>query len=118
MMTDGWTKCPRKLRRSELFHRAEDFRLYGLLASEAMVKDGVKCGGMVLRKGQYVRSISYLREDLWFYNGQKKEYYHSSKIKRAIKRLETHGLIKAVACRYGFIFTVLPVDDKEADGLA
>ncbi|TYS51197.1 hypothetical protein [Bacillus infantis] len=115
MQMNGWTQFERQVRWSEVFHHVEDLRLYLLLKSDAMVKDEVPCGELVLNAGQYVRSITLLREDLWFYNVKKKDFYSHSRIQRSIKRLEKLGLITAERFPHGFLFTVLGVEEP-ADG--
>ncbi|RBP02493.1 hypothetical protein [Rossellomorea aquimaris] len=50
--------------------------------------------------GEYIhqngRMIREWRESLWYYNGKKLDWYSTDWIKRCLKRLEKHGLIRVV----------------------
>ncbi|RBP00198.1 hypothetical protein [Rossellomorea aquimaris] len=109
----GWRKLEKDMVETEIFHHPEDIRMYVWILIHATHKDGVQVGDVVLREGQYIRSIGKLQEDLWFYNGKKKDAYATSRIQRSIKRLEKCGWLKAEKFKHGFIFTVRPVKDPK-----
>ncbi|MGM0852615.1 MAG: hypothetical protein ACQEWI_08385 [Bacillota bacterium] len=109
----GWRKLEKDIVDTEIFHHPEDIRLYVWILSKATHKAGVQVGGVVLGERQYIRSIGKLQEDLWFFNGKKKDEYTTSRIQRSIKRLEKCGWLKAEKFKHGFIFTVRPVKDPE-----
>ncbi|MDW2876815.1 MULTISPECIES: hypothetical protein [Bacillaceae] len=110
MQIKGWTQFKSLVRWSVVFHHLEGLCLFLLLKSDAMLKDEVPCGGTILNLEQYVCSTHLLREDLWFYNLKKRDFYSDSRIQRPIKRLEKLGLIMAELFSHGILFTVFGVD--------
>lgn len=107
----GWRKLEKVMVDTEIFHHPEDIRLYVWILLHATHTGGVQVGDVVLGERQYIRSIGKLQEDLWFYNGKKKDAYTASRIQRSIKRLEKYDWLKAEKFQHGFIFTVRPVKD-------
>ncbi|WP_175989543.1 hypothetical protein [Bacillus sp. Marseille-Q1617] len=115
MLLSGWMKIEKELLQSQLFFHPEDVRIYLWIAGHAAVKDGVVLGHRVLKKGQFVQSISKIRENLWFYSGNKKDEYSNSRIQRSIKRLEKAGLITTEKFKHGYLFTMLKAQDSTGD---
>jgi hypothetical protein len=111
----GWTKFERSILESRVFCHPEDVRIYLWILNHAVVRDGVVAGDRVLKKGQFVHSIGEIQDKLWFYNGKKKEKFSSSKIQRAIKRLEKEGLFTAEKFRSGYLFTLREARDPVRD---
>jgi hypothetical protein len=75
MQIKGWTQFKSLVRWSVVYHHVEGLCLYMLLRSDAMLKEGVACGGIMLNSEQFVRSIQLLREDLWFFYVKKMDLY-------------------------------------------
>jgi hypothetical protein len=61
-------------------------KIFGQM-SEAVVKDVWIRGWFLV----WVNLFGRLQDDLSFYNGNKKDYYNTSRIKGSIKCLENHG---------------------------
>lgn len=106
MQIKGWTQFKSLVRWSVVLHHVEGLWLYLLLKSDAMVKDRVSCGKIMLITGQCINSIHLLREDLWFFYVKKRDYKSHSRIKSSIKQLEKLGLIRAELFSHGILFTV------------
>ncbi|MEL3971139.1 hypothetical protein AAEO50_02515 [Rossellomorea oryzaecorticis] len=106
-------KIEKELLQSQVFFHPEDVRIYLWIAGHAAVKDGVVLGHRVLKKGQFVQSISKIRENLWFYSGNKKDEYSNSRIQRSIKRLEKAGLLMTEKFKHGYVFTVREARDPQ-----
>lgn len=105
MLMNGWTHSERQVRWNEVFHHVVVLWLNLLLISNAMVKEGVPCVGIMLTMRQYVYFIYLLRKNIWFFNVKKRDLYSLSQIQRLIKQLEKLGLITAELFPYGFLFT-------------
>ncbi|TYS63275.1 hypothetical protein FZD47_16645 [Bacillus infantis] len=75
MQMKGETQFEILVRWSVVFHYVVVLWLYMLLRSNAMLKEGVACGGFMLNSKQFVRSIQLLREDLCFFYMKKMELY-------------------------------------------
>ncbi|MEG9295926.1 hypothetical protein V6B33_05675 [Mangrovibacillus sp. Mu-81] len=105
-----------ELIQGSIFYHTEDLRIYLWVLFHAREEAGYE-GGFYLEKGQYIQSISELKDRLWFYNGKKKDEYSKSRIQRSIKRLERCGWIRAEKMQYGYVFTVFELTDgKERSG--
>jgi hypothetical protein len=115
MLLSGWMKVEREILQSQVFFHAEDIRIYLWIAGHAAVRDGAVLGHRVLKKGQFVQSISKIRENLWFYSGNKKDEYSNSRIQRSIKRLEKAGLLTTEKFKHGYVFTVREAQDPTGD---
>jgi polyhydroxyalkanoate synthesis regulator phasin len=115
MLLSGWMKVEREILQSQVFFHPEDVRIYLWIAGHAAVKDGAVLGDRVLKKGQFVQSISKIRENLYFYSGNKKDEYSNSRIQRSIKRLEKAGLVTTEKFKHGYVFTVREAMDPAGD---
>jgi hypothetical protein len=109
MQVKRWTQFKSLIRWSVGFHHVEILWLYLLLKSDAMVKDRVSCGKIMLITGQCINSIHLLREDLWFFYVKKRDYTSHSRIQSSIKQLERLGLIMAELFSHGILFTFFGV---------
>jgi hypothetical protein len=105
----GWVKMEKELVKSEIWHDFIGLRLYLWLALNATNQDNVKIREIMLKKGQYIRSLSNLKDDLSYVVGRVLKKVPETTIRRAIKQLESLGYIKTKVTKYGFLFTVLPV---------
>ncbi|MGD6901375.1 hypothetical protein [Bacillus infantis] len=84
MQIKGWTQFKSLVRWSVLYHHVVVLWLYMLLRSDAMLKEGVACGGIMLNSKQFVRSIQLLREDLRFFYMKKMDLYiHAHAVEKA-----------------------------------
>jgi predicted RNA binding protein YcfA (HicA-like mRNA interferase family) len=112
-MSNGWVKMEKELVRSEIWHDFIGLRLYLWLVLNATNQDNVKVREITLKKGQYIRSLSSLQDDLSYVVGRGLKKVPVMTISRAIKYLESLGYIQTKVTRYGFLFTILPTH-KEA----
>jgi hypothetical protein len=106
---NGWVKIEKELVRSEIWHDFIGLRLYLCLALNATNQDNVKVRELALKKGQYVRSLSNLKDDLSYVVERGLKKIPETTIRRAIKYLESLGYIQTKLTRYGFLFTIFPV---------
>lgn len=115
MQIKGWTQFKSLVRWSVLYHHVVVLWLYMLLRSDAMLKEGVACGGIMLNSKQFVRSIQLLREDLWFFYMKRMDLYSHARIQLSIKLRKKLGLFTAELFPHGFLFTVPGVGKYEND---
>ncbi|MGD6876143.1 hypothetical protein [Bacillus infantis] len=62
MQIKGWTQFKSLVGCRVVYHHVVVLWLYMLLRNDAMLKEGVACGGIMLISKQFVRSIQLLRE--------------------------------------------------------
>ncbi len=74
------------------------FRIYEYFLRNAVFKpEGIMHAGIKLKRGQLLKSVSLLREDLYFYENNKKLYYPKRTLLNNIEKLESKGLIKTIS---------------------
>ncbi|GAA0454175.1 hypothetical protein [Alkalibacillus silvisoli] len=103
----GWVKLERNLLEEEVWTDLLAFRLYTFLLLKASHQEQFKYGGIVLKRGQYIRSYSKLQEDLRYKAGRGTTLVSKSTINRTIKRLVKLELISVEHTIEGTLFTVL-----------
>ncbi|MGG4209651.1 hypothetical protein ABEV93_09490 [Bacillus safensis] len=106
-MSTGWVKLHRKILEHELWNDVTTFRLFTLLVMRASHQDGFKMNGVVLNKGQYIRSYSKLCEDLAYKEGRGLKKLSKSTIMRSIKKLVTNNIITVSETELGTLFTIV-----------
>lgn len=82
------------------------FRLFFLIYGKAAFKDGVRVGSVVLKRGQWLRSIRNLQGDLEYIENNAVKRYSTSTIARAIKDLVKEERIIIETTEHGTLFTV------------
>lgn len=104
---DGWIKLHRKITEHEIWSDVMTFRLFMLLLIKATHQE-TKMKGIVLQRGQYVRSYSKLAEDLGYKEGGRGLKTPSkSTVSRSVKKLIDNGMIAVHETEHGTVFTVL-----------
>lgn len=100
---DGWIKLHWKITEHEIWSDVMTFRLFMLLLIKATHQE-TKMKGIVLQRGQYVRSYSKLAEDLGYKEGGRGLKTPSkSTVSRSVKKLIDNGMIAV----HETVFTVL-----------
>lgn len=89
------------------------FRLFFFIVGNAVFSDdGVNYGGIQVKRGQFLRSLRNLQDDLTYREGRgnaiKKPPLET--LRRKIKELEKEGRITAKSTEYGTLFTVVNYD--------
>lgn len=83
------------------------FRLFFFLMGKAAWKDGVKVGSVELKRGQVVRSLRKLQQDLTYQDGNAIKQYAIATIKRCIDDLQDQGRLNVEECSFGTLFTLV-----------
>ncbi|WP_144527268.1 hypothetical protein [Bacillus pumilus] len=112
-MSTGWIKLHRKILEHELWNDVNTFRLFTFLVMRASHCDGYKINGVVLNKGQYVRSYSKLCEDLAYKEGRGLKNISKSTIIRSIKKLVSNGMVTISDTKHGTLFTVVKYESYQ-----
>ncbi|CUB22367.1 hypothetical protein BN2127_JRS3_03030 [Bacillus safensis] len=112
-MSTGWVKLHRKILEHELWNDVTTFRLFTLLVMRASHQDGFKMNGVVLNKGQYIRSYSKLCEDLAYKEGRGLKKLSKSTIMRSIKKLVTNNIITVSDTELGTLFTIVKYESYQ-----
>lgn len=100
----------RDLFQNEIWRDAVKFRIFFYLVGNAVYShDGVKVGGIHVQRGQFLRSLRYLQDDLIYIEGKgnKRHKYHLSTLSRKIKCLVNEGRIKVKSTENGTLFTIV-----------
>lgn len=112
MQIKGWTQFKSLVRWSVVFHHVEGLWLYLLLKSDAMLKEEVPCGGIMLNSKQFVRSIQLMRENLRFFYMKKMDLFIHARFQHSIKLRKKLGQFTAELFPHVFFFTVLNVRES------
>ncbi|MCK6164058.1 hypothetical protein KZX64_10725 [Bacillus pumilus] len=112
-MSTGWVKLHRKILEHELWNDVTTFRLFTLLVMKASHQDGFKMNGVVLNKGQYIRSYSKLCEDLAYKEGRGLKKLSKSTIMRSIKKLVMNNIITVSETELGTLFTIVKYESYQ-----
>ncbi|MFJ7953965.1 DnaD domain protein [Lysinibacillus sp. NPDC096418] len=92
---DVWTDIPK-------------FRLFFcILGNAVFAEDGVKKGNIHIQRGQYLRSLRNLREDLVYYENNSEKMYSLSTLNRKISELVEEERITIENTKLGTLFTVV-----------
>lgn len=84
------------------------FRVFFYLVGKSVfAEEGVNKGGIHIQRGQYLRSLRNLREDLVYYENNSEKMYSLSTLNRKIGELVDEGRITAEKTRLGTLFTVV-----------
>ena len=112
-MTEGDTffKIYRQIFESDIWLNPMELRLFIYLIGKARhskkPNTKYKNKGIVIRRGQYLRSYRKLQEDLEYMENNAVKQYSLSKIKRTIDNLEKEDRIKTEKTQLGTLFTVV-----------
>lgn len=83
------------------------FRLFFLIVGKATYKEGLRIGGVVLKRGQWVRSYRNLKNDLEYIQNRAVIRYSLSTIKRCVNQLVKENRIIVEESELGTLFTVV-----------
>lgn len=100
----------RKIFNSDLWDDVIKFRIFFYLIGHSVFSDeGTEVAGIKLERGQYLRSLRQIQDDLSYREGRGNSIktYPLTTIQRKIKSLENEGRIKVKSTEYGTLFTVL-----------
>lgn len=103
----GWIKLHRKIIDNQIWNDPTTFRLFTWLLLKASHMDGYKKDGVILNKGQYIRSYSKLTEDLAYREGRGLKTVSKSTIKRSVDKLIANNIITVQETEHGTMFTIL-----------
>ncbi|KAF0140169.1 MAG: hypothetical protein FD122_2676 [Stygiobacter sp.] len=108
---ETYFKLYRKIFNNGLWKNPIEFRLFlWILGNAVYRKDGVNMGMVKVKRGQYLRSLRKLSEDLAYIHNRQILHYSISQIHRSIKHLEQMQIIVVVETQLGTLFTVLNYD--------
>ena len=111
----GWIKLHREIFESDIWHDVTTFRLFVYLIGNASYRDGVKYKGMILNKGQFVRSYRKLSDDLAYKEGRGTKKHSLSTIKKCVQKLIDEGRITVEETENGTLFTILNYEKYQTD---
>ena len=103
----GAFQTSRDIFENPIWQNIVEFRLFFLIYGNAVFMDDIKIGNMILKRGQWVRSLRNLQSDLEYVENRSIKRYSLSTIHRAIDNLFTSDRIKFERCELGTLFTVL-----------
>src|SRR5690625_4632350 len=111
----GWFKINREMFESDIWADVTTFRLFILLIGKASHEDGYRHRGMILNKGQWVRSYRKLADDLSYKEGRGFKKYSLNTIKRCVQKLVESERIVTEETELGTLFTVVNYQDYQND---
>lgn len=111
----GWIKLHREIFESDIWHDVTTFRLFVYLIGNASYRDGVKYNGIILNKGQFVRSYRKLTDDLAYKEGRGTKKHSLSTIKKCVQKLVDDGRITVEETENGTLFTILNYEKYQTD---
>jgi len=103
----GWIKLHREIFDSDIWNDVTTFRLFIYLIGKASHQDGVKHKGIVLNKGQYVRSYRKLVDDLAYKEGRGFKKYSLNTIKKCVDKLIESERVNVQETELGTLFTIV-----------
>jgi len=106
-LTGGAFQTSREIFDNEIWQNVVEFRLFFLIYGMAIFADGVKKGGVEVKRGQWLRSIRNLQSDLEYKENRSIKKYSTSTIDRAIKNLIKSERIKVETTELGTLFEVV-----------
>ncbi|MFD2682593.1 hypothetical protein [Bacillus seohaeanensis] len=111
-MSNGSMKMENDLVRDEIWHYFIGLRLYLWLALNAVNQGNVNIRELTLKKEQYIRFLSDLKDDLSYVVERGLKKVPIMTISKAIKHLEYLRYIRTKEIKYGFYFTILPIHNE------
>lgn len=107
----GYFKIYRDIFESSIWMQPVDLRLFVYLIGQARYKEEpntkYKSYGIVIKRGQFLRSYRKLRGDLEYFENNALKHYSLSVIKRSIDRLVDQERIEIQQTKLGTLFTVV-----------
>ncbi|MNJ25685.1 hypothetical protein D3C77_201380 [compost metagenome] len=110
-MTKGAFQTSREIFENPIWQDVVKFRIFFFIVGNAVFSDeGVRYGNVVVGRGQYLRSLRNLADDLSYIENKKVRKYPISTISRKISSLVDEGRIKMEDTELGTLFTVVNYD--------
>ncbi|WP_079708112.1 DnaD domain-containing protein [Paraliobacillus ryukyuensis] len=106
----GAFQISREIFKSDVWSDVVKFRIFFYILGNAVFnKDGIDHAGMKIERGQYLRSLRQLQDDLSYREGRGNSVkkYPLTTIQRKIKSLEKDQRITTKSTEYGTLFTVV-----------
>lgn len=106
----GAFQVSREIFENEVWSDVVKFRIFFYILGNAVFsKEGVDKAGIRIERGQYLRSMRNLQDDLSYREGRGNalKKYPLTTIQRKIKSLEKEGRINTKSTEYGTLFTVV-----------
>lgn len=106
----GAFQISREIFENEVWSDVVKFRIFFYILGNAVFsKEGIDKAGIHLERGQYLRSMRNLQDDLSYREGRGNavKKYPLTTIQRKIKSLEKEGRITTKSTEYGTLFTVV-----------
>jgi hypothetical protein len=111
-MSNGSVKMENDLVRDEIWHYFIGLRLYLWLALNAVNQGNVSIRELTLKKEQYIRFLSDLKDNLSYVVERGLKKVPIMTISKAVKHLEYLGYIRTEETKYGFYFPLLPIHNE------
>ena len=115
----GFFKIDRQIFDSDIWMQPVELRLFIYLIGQARFAEKpnkkYKNKGVIIKKGQFLRSYRKLKEDLEYMKNNAIKNYSLSKIKRAIDNLENQGRIKTEKTPLRTLFTIVNYRQYQED---
>jgi hypothetical protein len=112
---EGWIKIHRKIFENWIWKYPIAFRLFIWLVAHAVFEEkGCQYGVVWVGRGQYLRSLRKLREDLVYIENKEIKYYSIATLKRIIDRLVSEGMITKQETELGTLFTITNYDKYQS----
>jgi malonyl CoA-acyl carrier protein transacylase len=106
-MQGGKFQIARNIFDNSLWHNVTEFRLFFLICGKAMFTDGIRIGDIVLKRGQWIRSIRNLQQDLEYIENNSVKRYPISTLHRAVENLVKDERINKFDTKLGTLFEVV-----------
>lgn len=104
-------RIPKTILEHDIFKRPLEFRLLQIIIGNACYGKAYKLGGVEIVRGQWLRSVRKLQDDLERYDKQNKLVKpRSLSVRNAIKYLAENNLINFSNTQLGTLFTVINFD--------
>lgn len=107
----GYFKLYRDIFESSIWMQPVDLRLFIYLIGQARYKEEpntkYKTYGIIIKRGQFLRSYRKIRDDLEYFENNAVKHYSLSVIKRSVDRLVEQERIKIQQTKLGTLFTVV-----------
>lgn len=106
----GAFQISREIFQNEVWSDVIKFRIFFFILGNAVFsKEGVTKAGIHIERGQFLRSMRNLQDDLAYREGRGNSIkkYPLTTIQRKIKSLENEGRITTKSTEYGTLFTVV-----------
>ncbi len=107
-MAFGAFLTSREIFENDIWTDVTKFRIFFYIVGKAVfAEDGVKKGNIHIQRGQYLRSLRNLREDLAYYENNSEKMYSLSVLNRKISELVEEERIAIENTKLGTLFTVI-----------